>query len=388
MKSQRRKIILLPIFILMASVCTVTISSMRTKAYGDEVSMGWKSQELEAFTELASEENLAPEEKKFAIENATEGEHTVQDTEEVDISSLTEEENSAITDSETLEVPEAEMDTTQTDTTFESYQETEVEPYTLYVQTSLNVRESPDKDAEKLFTMPVNAEPEITAQCDNGWVAVTYNGMEGYCNSAYLGEDPAVVQEPVEANNSVEEPGENEAAGENPAQESAEEPASESTGGYTCLVRGNCSDGEWNQFVSAWNVIPDKWKERINDSGWQIICTNDDFWTSYGYSQLDGLTVYAPKCTYIRAGGTRVSIVVPHEIGHIVDCYYGFPSISSEFIDLFNAESAGFEEYDSATNQSKDNSTEYFAIIWLQILLAPSTESSAPNSFAFVRNYY
>jgi hypothetical protein len=236
----------------------------------------------------------------------------------------------------------------------------------LYAQVSLNVRKYPDKDAEKLFALPVNAEVMVTAECENGWVEITYGEKNGYCNGVYLGENPVMMPEVMEVSGNVEE----------------------TKSEYSCLIRGNCSDTEWNRFVAAWNAIPDGWKNEINNSGWQIICTNDDFWTARGYSILDGLTRYNEKYTYIRACGGRVDVVVPHEVGHIVDCYYGFPSLSEEFVGLFEAESSGFEEYKNETSQSKTNSTEYFAIIWLQILLAPSTESSAPNSFAFVRQYF
>ena len=59
--------------------------------------------------------------------------------------------------------------------------ETPVSPYTMYSQTSLNVRSAPDVSASKQFVLSVNDTVTVTAEVENGWVAVT--GDKGRWNS-------------------------------------------------------------------------------------------------------------------------------------------------------------------------------------------------------------
>lgn len=75
--------------------------------------------------------------------------------------------------------------------------ETSVAPYTMYAQTALNVRSAPDASAEGLFILVVNDRVTVTAEVDNGWVAVTTEERCGYCNKAYLGTEKVAVQTSV-----------------------------------------------------------------------------------------------------------------------------------------------------------------------------------------------
>lgn len=73
-----------------------------------------------------------------------------------------------------------------------------VSPYTMYSQTSLNVRSAPDVSASKQFVLSVNDTVTVTAEVENGWVAVTGDKGSGYCNKAYLGTEQIPEPEPVE----------------------------------------------------------------------------------------------------------------------------------------------------------------------------------------------
>lgn len=253
---------------------------------------------------------------------------------------------------------------------------TEVEPYTMYSSTSLNVRSTPYvADGNKSFILSTNEEVSVVAEASTGWVKISCDKGTGYCNPKYLIDTQIVIE--TQAAPETSKPVQQEAA--------------VNTNG---LVRGNCTDEQWAAAVDYWSRIPDYWRQSFADNGWTMTVTNDDFWTQYGYpasspdQRLGGITVYEPKLIYVRADCARLETVLPHEFGHFIDCINGFPSQTSEFNELFNSEKDGFKEYRNYDNHSKTSTYEYFAQIWSQLITDPSSESSAANSFAFVRNYY
>lgn len=119
-----------------------------------------------------------------------------------------------------------------------------------------------------------------------------------------------------------------------------------------------------------------------------MVVTNNDFCTQYGYGGmiLAALTVMDENLIYIHASHMR-SITIGHELGHFLDCIAGWPSQTSEFQQLFWQESGSFVEHDSRGDQSKQNTHEFFAAICCQTYIAPDTEATAPQSFAFVKQY-
>lgn len=137
------------------------------------------------------------------------------------------------------------------------YTVTEVEPYTMYATTSLNVREKAYKAADRVYVLGINEEVQVRAQCDNGWVYASSSKGEGYCNSHYLASEP-IAQPVPEASTSY--------------------PDSDVS---SVIVRGNCTDEQYQKCMGLWAIIPQHWQQRLEDCGWKIILTNDDFWTSY-----------------------------------------------------------------------------------------------------------
>lgn len=260
--------------------------------------------------------------------------------------------------SETMSEPEGEETAVETEETPPAWTETPVTPYVMYAQTSLNVRSGPDVSFERLFTLPVNEQVSVTAKVDNGWVAVTAGEQSGYCNKTYLGMEEVAVEETSNVSTVID----------------------------GALVRENCSDAEWNAAIRYWNQVPSGLRRSFAANNWQMIVTNNNFWTSNGYSSLAGLTLPDAHVIYIHASHMRKT-TVGHEMCHYLDMVQGWPSQSVAFADLFAQERGSFTEYDSRGDQSKQNVTEYFAAVACQLFVAPETESSAPQSFAYVRQY-
>lgn len=305
--------------------------------------------------ETAEVETVEPETAEVETEEAETVEETEAEPETTEAESETTE---AETEPETT-APETEPETTEPEPV---YTVTEVEPYTMYSTTSLNVRAKAYKAADRVYILSTNDEVTVTATCDNGWVYVSSSKGEGYCNSHYLASEPIVQVTQAEA--------------------AAPESVS------SAVVRGNCTNKQYNSCVSIYQSLPSHVRERIEDCGWQVVFTTDDFWSQYGYTDVVvGVTDYQSQTIWVKASTSRLQVVIFHEIGHFVDWYWDFPSQTSEFTDLYNNERSGFNEYKSYDDHAQTAPIEYFATIWEQIYLAPDTESSAPESFAFVRQY-
>lgn len=155
------------------------------------------------------------------------------------------------------------------------------------------------------------------------------------------------------------------------------------------IVQGSCTDEQFSNAVEYWSHIPLEWRERFVSDGWVMYVTDENFWSSYGYSiELIGIAVYAPKTIYVSGRTHRIAVAVVHEFAHYVDCVNGFPSESDEFGEIFNREKNGFEQYmPYGDNHLISNCREYFAAVFNQLIEYPQSESSAPDSFAFVRRY-
>ncbi len=69
--------------------------------------------------------------------------------------------------------------------------ESEAEPESITegigtVLSNVNVRSEPDKDSDRLGSIPEGSEVEVTAESSNGWRYVRYGDVEGYISNNYL----------------------------------------------------------------------------------------------------------------------------------------------------------------------------------------------------------
>lgn len=156
----------------------------------------------------------------------------------------------------------------------------------------------------------------------------------------------------------------------------------------SCLVRETCTDAQWEEITALWNMIPGNLRENFESDGWTMVATSDDFWTAYGYGRIAALTVYSAQRCYIRADNSRLAVCVAHEFGHYIDQTNGWPSKSDEFIAIYHREKDGFSGYLAVDDHYTSDAQEYFAQVFCQIITAPDTADSAPDSFAFVQHFF
>ena len=66
---------------------------------------------------------------------------------------------------------------------------------TLYAQSTVNVRETPEQTGAKLGSLTTNQEVTVTGQCnETGWYRISYNGGEGFVSNSYLGSEKVASQ--------------------------------------------------------------------------------------------------------------------------------------------------------------------------------------------------
>lgn len=252
--------------------------------------------------------------------------------------------------------------------------------HSMYASVFLNVRKGPGISYDVLFTLDRNEKITVTGQVEcSSWVRVEKNGKTGFVNSKYL---RSTIQEVTTTEPTMEdEPTETVTTGTISAK--ADE-FSETTG----LIRQNCSDRRWKEAVELWKQIPLSLRQQFVSDGWQMIVTNDNFWTENGLSKCAGYTDIINHICYVRANQNRLVVTVAHEFGHYIDQANEWPGGSDEFIALWEEEKDGFTGYLSVGDgHYTQNSLEYFAQIFCQLIVAPDTASSAPKSFAFVERF-
>lgn len=134
-------------------------------------------------TEVESTEIVENKEEEEVVES-TEAEETVETSETDEVES---------TEAEQTEVPMEEpvVETPQ-------YTYTDVSK-TMYAQSSVNVRDLPSTDGNKLGGLSTNQEVNVTGQCnETSWYRIDYNGSVAYVSNKYLGDSKVEVAQPVQ----------------------------------------------------------------------------------------------------------------------------------------------------------------------------------------------
>lgn len=148
-------------------------------------------------TEITQESATEQTEEATATQEET-AEPTPEDTEEAS------EETTAETEPETIETTE----TAEPEPTEEPTPETEpqaIYTYTdmsaiMYAQQTVNVRDLPDTNGNKVGSLSTNDEIAISGQCnETGWYRFKYNGNVAYVSNKYVGENKVEVQQQAPA---------------------------------------------------------------------------------------------------------------------------------------------------------------------------------------------
>ena len=73
---------------------------------------------------------------------------------------------------------------------------------TMYAQQTVNVRDLPDTNGNKVGSLSTNDEITISAKCnETGWYMFEYNGSVAFVSNKYVGENKVEVQQQVSADN-------------------------------------------------------------------------------------------------------------------------------------------------------------------------------------------
>ena len=74
---------------------------------------------------------------------------------------------------------------------------------TMYAQSSVNVRDLPDTNGNKVGGLSTNQEVSVTGQCnETGWYRINYNGDTAYVSNSYLGDSKVETKKNTNSNNS------------------------------------------------------------------------------------------------------------------------------------------------------------------------------------------
>lgn len=124
------------------------------------------------------------------------------DTEHFSIYVVVKTSNAPIENTESTESTEvqAEPQTSEPEQSTYSYTDKSA---TMYAQSSVNVRDLPDTNGNKVGGLSTNQEVSVTGQCnETGWYRINYNGGTAYVSNSYLGDSKVETKKNTNSNNS------------------------------------------------------------------------------------------------------------------------------------------------------------------------------------------
>lgn len=154
-------------------------------------------------------ENTTTEPTKTATETTTEESAKEQTTETIATSEATEEQREEVAIK--AEKPEATPEPTEeptpepTEEPVSQYTYTDMSA-TMYAQQTVNIRDLPDTNGNKIGSLSTNDEITVSGQCnETSWYRFEYNGNVAYVSNKYVGENKVEVQQQATANNGSEQ---------------------------------------------------------------------------------------------------------------------------------------------------------------------------------------
>lgn len=242
----------------------------------------------------------------------------------------------------------------------------------VYATTSVNIRELPDKNTNKVGTLSYGTSIKRIGILENGWSKVIYDNKECYINSSYL-----TIEEPKIESNEIN----------NVSNETSNE---EVVNNGIIQKEGNVKNSFISLGESYFNKLPTNVQNFLKNNDVKFYITDSNLanrFYSGVYSSVMGVTVYGEKTIYMENRNNAIKLSLIHESGHMIDYLTGTPSSSQEFNEIYQEEKDSFIEIGKQDNNSTSSTIEYFAEVFNQAILYPdSCSSSAPRSYAFVMN--
>ena len=156
------------------------------------------TEQIETVETAATEDSTSEQTEEATVPTEETAEPTSEATEETSEEVVIETETTKATPETTIELTET-VDPEQTETPSPElkaeYTYTEMSA-TMYAQQTVNVRDLPDTDGNKLGGLSTNDEIIVTGQCnETSWYRFEYNGAVAYVSNKYVGENKVEVQQ-------------------------------------------------------------------------------------------------------------------------------------------------------------------------------------------------
>lgn len=157
---------------------------------------------------------------------------------------------------------------------------------TMYAQQTVNVRNQPSTDGEKVGSLSTNQEAAVTGQCnETGWYRFNYKGATVYVSDKYMSDSKVEIQASAASDN-----GSGNSGGQRVPTSNYENYVWYDMGDYFFIKFGPISYKEW---LAIWNADPKYNNERDN------VCAilrerYPDRWAVQGGTSLGG-----PEFTYV-----------------------------------------------------------------------------------------
>lgn len=205
---------------------------------------------------------------------------------------------------------------------------------------------------------------------------------------AEKGVEPVEETDPIA--DDMDEAGKEEIPDEDEPPSDPEESVTQAASYRDVLVIDSGMEDVASLAYEQWESLPDSVRAFVAGNRWQIRITSGWFGEVYGFDvPLSGLTVYDEKTSYITGTEFCINRALLHEIGHIIDAENGYPSLSDEFVQIYNTEVGNWIEVENyGDDHGKSDSQEYFAETFKYILRYGETYAdTAPATYAFVQRY-
>ena len=254
------------------------------------------------------------------------------------------------------------------------YTTDDIEDYTMYSSTNLNLREGPGTEFNAIGGLKLNDEVKVIERADNGWVKVVHSDKEYFCSEKYLMKEKKVIETPAVSSN------------------------------YDSSIMhfdGNIPQDRKNKALSLYSKIPQNVLNAVKNDGYTIWVSSSSQYTDghcgtfypkgYDYGICNGKIAIYAKSVW------AVDIAVIHETGHWMDNYLGrkegwgytgyyrYQGVTSDpaWVEIYNAE-VGASGYPSWANYCPE---EYFAESVWKALASPSwCKKTLPRTYEYVMN--
>lgn len=157
----------------------------------------------------------------------------------------------------------------------------------------------------------------------------------------------------------------------------------------SCItIEGSVSRDYQQQLSSCWYSLPQSVRKFYEGTGGTIILTSNAFGYDVGldYSSILAYTDYQTYNIHLKPKANSISGVV-HEIGHCVDYYFKFTSVSQEFRAIYQEESANITSFWSTNENNYSTPVEYFAECFqIYFQSNKNLQQYCPKTYEYIKN--